>query len=109
MGKKTDGFFLGVIIGGTAAAMAALLMTPKSGEKLREYLAEQTDDLKNRIFDYGEYVQEKGYEYADLVKDEAVKSAEEALSSISCQTDDPSDQFKKTGNDLNNEIPDLSV
>ena len=39
------GFFLGAVIGGTAAAVAALLLA-KSGKELRDDLSNQTDDLK---------------------------------------------------------------
>ena len=39
---KKGGFFLGAVIGGTAAAVAALLLAPKSGKELR-------DDLSNQI------------------------------------------------------------
>ena len=38
--------FLGAVIGGTAAAVAALLLAPKSGKELRDDLSNQTDDLK---------------------------------------------------------------
>ena len=42
---KKGGFFLGAVIGGTAAAVAALLLAPKSGKELRDDLSNQTDDL----------------------------------------------------------------
>ncbi|WP_038026323.1 YtxH domain-containing protein, partial [Tetragenococcus muriaticus] len=37
MGKK-DGFLLGAVVGGTAAAVTALLLAPESGKELREKL-----------------------------------------------------------------------
>lgn len=40
--------FLGAVIGGTAAAVAALLLAPKSGKELRDDLSNQTDDLKTK-------------------------------------------------------------
>ena len=40
---KKGGFFLGAVIGGTAAAVAALLLAPKSGKELRDDLSNQTE------------------------------------------------------------------
>ena len=59
---KKGGFFLGAVIGGTAAAVAALLLAPKSGKELRDDLSNQTDDLKNKAQDYTDYAVQKGTE-----------------------------------------------
>ena len=118
MSKKSGGFLLGAVIGGTAAAVAALLFAPKSGKELRDELAIQADDFKAKAYDYGEYVQEKSYEFTDIakdkasdfteqatefagtVKDKATKSSEEALSSFKKNTDDLSYKFKKTAAEI---------
>ncbi|MGC3371013.1 YtxH domain-containing protein, partial [Enterococcus faecium] len=42
---KKGGFLLGGVVGGTAAAIAALLFAPKSGKELRDELAAQADDM----------------------------------------------------------------
>ncbi len=44
-------FFFGVILGAIAGALAALLMTPKSGPELREELIGQAGDMQQRVTD----------------------------------------------------------
>ena len=46
---KKGGFLLGAVVGGTAAAIAALLLAPKSGKELRDELAAQADDLMDML------------------------------------------------------------
>lgn len=47
----TKGLVLGVILGGTVGAIAALLMAPKSGRELREDIAVTTSDLYGKVSD----------------------------------------------------------
>ena len=47
--SKKGGFLLGAVIGGTAAAVAALLLAPESGKNLRNKLAKQADDLLDKL------------------------------------------------------------
>ncbi len=42
-------FFFGVILGAIAGALAALLVTPKSGPELREELLGQAGDMQQRV------------------------------------------------------------
>ncbi|MGA7670806.1 MAG: YtxH domain-containing protein [Nitrolancea sp.] len=42
-------FFFGVILGAIAGALAALLVTPKSGPELREELMGQAGDMQQRV------------------------------------------------------------
>ncbi len=44
-------FFFGVILGAIAGALAALLVTPKSGPELREELMGQAGDMQQRVND----------------------------------------------------------
>jgi len=44
-------FFFGVILGAIAGALAALLMTPKSGPELREELMGQAGGVQQRVSD----------------------------------------------------------
>ena len=55
---KKGGFLLGAVIGGTAAAVAALLLAPKSGKELRDELAAQADDLLDMASDYTDMAKE---------------------------------------------------
>ena len=112
--SKSSGFLLGAIIGGTAAAVTALLLAPKAGKELREELADQLDGFKEKAYDYGDYVQEKGAifstqaaEFADDVKERTVKTSEEALSAFRKQTDHLSDRFRQTADEVTAEATDL--
>ena len=49
---------LGAVVGGTAAAIAALLLAPKSGKELRDELAAQADDLMDMASDYTDMAKE---------------------------------------------------
>ncbi|WP_187172819.1 YtxH domain-containing protein, partial [Enterococcus faecium] len=59
---KKGGFLLGAVVGGTAAAIAALLLAPKSGKELRDELAAQADDLMDMASDYTDMAKEKSTE-----------------------------------------------
>ena len=59
---KKGGFLLGAVVGGTAAAIAALLLAPKSGKELRDELAAQADDLLVQLAGTG------GVDHPDVVE-----------------------------------------
>jgi gas vesicle protein len=42
-------FFIGVVLGGMAGAVIALLFTPKSGPELRSQMRERADNLATEI------------------------------------------------------------
>jgi len=46
---KTGGFLLGAVVGGMVGAVAALLMTPASGTRMREQLREYVDRVKLEV------------------------------------------------------------
>lgn len=63
--SKSNGFLWGVVIGGAVAATTALLLTPKSGEKLREDLLDQLDDLSDgKASEFAELAKDKSADYA---------------------------------------------
>ncbi|MRV05756.1 YtxH domain-containing protein, partial [Staphylococcus aureus] len=63
---KKGGFLLGAVVGGTAAAIAALLLAPKSGKELRDELAAQADDLMDMASDYTDMAKEKSTELTGI-------------------------------------------
>ena len=66
--SKKCGFLLGALIGGTAAAVTALLFAPKSGKELREDLAKEADRYKEQLSEYGEIALAKGAEFTEVAK-----------------------------------------
>ena len=56
---KNSGFLLGALIGGSAAAITALLLAPESGKELRARLAKQLDDVLDSTADYNDQVVDK--------------------------------------------------
>lgn len=48
----TKGFLIGALIGGTAGAVAALLLAPKSGVELRRDLAEKSGEWYEKANEY---------------------------------------------------------
>lgn len=73
---KTGGFILGAVIGGTAAAVAALLT--ESGKELRGKLAKQVDDLLDVASDYSDIAKDRGVDFANLAKEKANQFAQQA-------------------------------
>jgi len=47
--RRTLSFFIGVLLGGLAGAVIALLFTPESGLDLRNRLRERADNLATEI------------------------------------------------------------
>lgn len=78
MGKKTGGFLLGAFIGGTAAAVTALLLTPKTGKQLREDLSEQLDEWLDATSEYTELAKQKGSELTQAAKEKVQSFSEQA-------------------------------
>lgn len=74
MSKKSSGFLAGAVIGGVAAATAALLLAPTSGKKLRKDLIEQLDDLSDgKASELVDLAQEKGVELGELAKEKTAE------------------------------------
>ena len=67
--SKKGGFLLGALIGGTAAAVTALLLAPESGKELRDKLAKQVDDLLDQASDYKDASKETSQDFTDLAKE----------------------------------------
>ena len=69
---------LGAVVGGTAAAIAALLLAPKSGKELRDELAAQADDLMDMASDYTDMAKEKSTELTGIAKEKAQDLSQQA-------------------------------
>ncbi len=51
MSNRGSGFFLGLVLGAVVGATLAILFAPQEGEKTRNLLLEQGDDLRRRTED----------------------------------------------------------
>ena len=72
MGDSGGEFFAGFVIGALAGAAAALLLTPCSGEEMRQLIEEKGIELKNQ---------------AERMAEEAKAKAELAAGDVRIQTD----------------------
>lgn len=70
---KNSGFLLGALIGGSAAAITALLLAPESGKELRARLAKQLDDVLDSTADYNDQVVDKADDFKKLVQAKAIQ------------------------------------
>lgn len=102
MGKKT-GFILGAIIGGAAAAGAALLLSPKSGKEMRVELLEQLDSLSDgKATEYKDLAKRKSEEYEWVGEtlhqrvDQAKLTSQEALEQFKERANAVSKDFEAT-------------
>lgn len=125
---KNSGFLLGALIGGSAAAITALLLAPESGKELRARLAKQLDDVLDTTADYNDQVADKADDFKKLAQEKAIqltKQSEEiahllkektGLASNELYTDlkdqvvDLTNKVKNSVQklDLNDELTDLS-
>lgn len=48
MSNRGSGFFLGLVLGAVVGATLAILFAPQEGEKTRNLLLEQSDDIRKR-------------------------------------------------------------
>lgn len=70
---KNSGFLLGALIGGSAAAITALLLAPESGKELRARLAKQLDDFLDSTADYNDQVVDKADDFKKLAQAKAIQ------------------------------------
>lgn len=70
---KNSGFLLGALIGGSAAAITALLLAPESGKELRARLAKQLDDVLDSTADYNDQVVDKADDFKKLAQAKAIQ------------------------------------
>lgn len=98
--SKKGGFLLGALIGGTAAAVTALLLAPESGKELRDKLAKQVDDLLDQASDYKEVSKETSHDFADLAK--------EKMSTYAKRLEELAKQLKENMAETAEEVVDFS-
>ena len=70
---KNSGFLLGALIGGSAAAITALLLAPESGKELRARLAKQLDDVLDTTADYNDQVADKADDFKKIAQEKAIQ------------------------------------
>ncbi len=97
---KSSGLLLGTVIGGTAGIIAALLLAPKSGAKMREDLSNKYQTLCKKTKDMVTSVGDTTKEVVGSVKEEAASLAKHAKESnqniketITSSTEDMKDKL----------------
>ncbi|MGX6994310.1 hypothetical protein CBF34_01245 [Vagococcus penaei] len=103
MAKKSTGFLLGAIIGGTVAAGAALLLAPTSGKKMRKQLITQLDDVSDGLASQCvQQAKETASDYhwvketASQRMNQAKLTSQEALNQFMAKSDNISQEFSQT-------------
>lgn len=126
---KNSGFLLGALIGGSAAAITALLLAPESGKELRARLAKQLDDVLDSTADYNDQVVDKAddlkklaqakaiqltkqsEEIANLLKEKTGVATNELYADLKDQVVDLTNKVKQSVQDLDlsNKLSDVAV
>lgn len=126
---KNSGFLLGALIGGSAAAITALLLAPESGKELRARLAKQLDDVLDSTADYNDQVVDKvddlkklaqakaiqltkqSEEIANLLKEKTGVTTNELYADLKDQVVDLTNKVKQSVQDLDlsNKLTDVTV
>lgn len=105
---KNSGFLLGALIGGSAAAITALLLAPESGKELRTRLAKQLDDVLDTTADYNDQVADKADDFKKLAQEKAIqltKQSEEIANLLKEKTGLASNELYA---DLKDQVVDLT-
>lgn len=105
---KNGGFLLGALIGGSAAAITALLLAPESGKELRARLAKQLDDVLDTTADYNDQVADKADDFKKLAQEKAIqltKQSEEIANLLKEKTGLASNELYA---DLKDQVVDLT-
>ena len=105
---KNSGFLLGALIGGSAAAITALLLAPESGKELRARLAKQLDDFLDTTADYNDQVADKADDFKKLAQEKAIqltKQSEEIANLLKEKTGLASNELYA---DLKDQVVDLT-
>lgn len=106
--SNKGGFLLGALIGGTAAAVTALLLAPESGKELRNRLAKQLDDVLDTTSDYGDQAANKAEELKKYAQEKAVqftKQSEELSALLKEKTGYTTNEIYQ---DLKEQVTDLT-
>ena len=126
---KNSGFLLGALIGGSAAAITALLLAPESGKELRARLAKQLDDVLDSTADYNDQVVDKAddlkklaqakaiqltkqsEEIANLLKEKTGVTTNELYTDLKDQVVDLTNRVKQSVQDLDlsNKLTDVAI
>lgn len=126
---KNSGFLLGALIGGSAAAITALLLAPESVKELRARLAKQLDDVLDSTADYNDQVVDKAddlkklaqakaiqltkqsEEIANLLKEKTGVATNELYADLKDQVVDLTNKVKQSVQDLDlsNKLSDVAV
>ena len=126
---KNSGFLLGALIGGSAAAITALLLAPESGKELRARLAKQLDNVLDSTADYNDQVVDKAddlkklaqakaiqltkqsEEIANLLKEKTGVATNELYADLKDQVVDLTNKVKQSVQDLDlsNKLSDVAV
>jgi gas vesicle protein len=80
MGKKSH-FGLGMLIGGVAGAIGALLMAPQTGEKTREWVKKKAEENQDTIDQAKKLAKDTGEKVFETAK-EAKEAIEEKISEL---------------------------
>lgn len=105
---KNSGFLLGALIGGSAAAITALLLAPESGKELRARLAKQLDDVLDTTADYNDQVADNADDFKKLAQEKAIqltKQSEEIANLLKEKTGLASNELYA---DLKDQVVDLT-
>jgi gas vesicle protein len=76
-------FLAGFFVGAALGAMAALLLTPKTGKEMRETLAEESKKLKSRTEGAVSDIRTRGEEAYDKAREAVSEGTERAREAIS--------------------------
>ncbi len=71
--ETTSDLLIGGLVGGIVGAAVGLLLAPKSGEELRQDLADTYEDMSDRTQDFADDVTQKGKSFAKAASSKANK------------------------------------
>ena len=101
MAKKNH-FFLGFILGGMSALAATYLITPETGEELKNKISGKAQDLKDRALNYYNQINEAADEASKEIAEAGVEAKEninEVANDIDNELNNADDTMRTNMND----------
>lgn len=95
--SNSKDFVTGAIVGGLAGALAALLLTPKTGKELRESLNEQTSTLKTKGSEFATTAKGKAGELKETVSQQSSTLVNKLKDMKTQQSGTEADQYDAEG------------
>lgn len=105
---RTEGFIVGALVGAAVAALASLLLAPKSGKELREDIGDTTNKAVDQASNYLDTARHKGQDVVEDVEEKASAYFDVASKEADKATKKTKGFFNKGSKKFDNKIKEVA-